>query len=110
MPVSSMFQGSHRGRDSGGGPNVHPPNIIAILLLVIPSLAGLAVALNLANPSPVIGGVLIGIVLMQSPKIAQQWERAIVLRLGRFQTMRGPGLFWVVPFIDRIPTWIDQRT
>jgi len=49
-------------------------------------------------------------VLMQSPKIAQQWERAIVLRLGRFTAMRGPGLFWVMPFIDRIPSWIDQRT
>ncbi len=57
-----------------------------------------------------IAGVLIGLVLLQSPKIAQQWERAIVLRLGRFEAMRGPGLFWVMPFIDRIPSWIDQRT
>jgi regulator of protease activity HflC (stomatin/prohibitin superfamily) len=111
MAINSMFAGSRRGRDSGGsGPNVHPPNIIGIVLLVIPILAGLVVALNMANPFPVIGGVLIGIVLMQSPKIAQQWERAIVLRLGRFHAMKGPGLFWVVPFIDRIPTWIDQRT
>ncbi|HEX7794918.1 MAG TPA: slipin family protein [Vicinamibacterales bacterium] len=111
MPVSSMFAGSRRGRDSGGsGLTVHPPNIVGIMLLVIPTLAGLVVSLNMANPVPVIVGVLIGIVLMQSPKIAQQWERAIVLRLGRFHTMKGPGLFWVVPFIDRIPTWIDQRT
>ncbi len=47
---------------------------------------------------------------MQSPKVAQQWERAIVLRLGRFSEMRGPGLFFVVPFIDAITAWIDQRT
>jgi regulator of protease activity HflC (stomatin/prohibitin superfamily) len=106
-----MFAGSRRGRDSGGsGPNVHPPNIVGIVLLVVPILAGLVVALNIANPSPVIGGLFIGLVLMQSPKIAQQWERAIILRLGRFHTMKGPGLFWVVPFIDRITTWIDQRT
>ena len=38
--------------------------------------------------------------LMQSPRIAQQWERAVVLRLGRFVGLRGPGLFWIVPFID----------
>src|SRR5262249_40746697 len=44
------------------------------------------------------------------PRIAQQWERAIVLRLGRFHSLRGPGLFWIVPLIDSITTWIDQRT
>jgi regulator of protease activity HflC (stomatin/prohibitin superfamily) len=47
---------------------------------------------------------------MQSPQIAQQWERAIVLRLGRFHSMQGPGLFWIVPFFDRVSSWIDQRT
>jgi regulator of protease activity HflC (stomatin/prohibitin superfamily) len=47
---------------------------------------------------------------MQSPQIAQQWERAVVLRLGRFIGLRGPGLFWIVPFIDRVNSWIDQRT
>jgi len=46
---------------------------------------------------------------MQSPKIAQQWERAIVLRLGRYRAMEGPGLFWIVPFVDTIASWIDQR-
>ena len=45
---------------------------------------------------------LAGLVLMQSPRIAQQWERAVVLRLGRFVGLRGPGLFWIVPFIERI--------
>jgi regulator of protease activity HflC (stomatin/prohibitin superfamily) len=54
--------------------------------------------------------VLIGVVLMQSPRVAQQWERAIVLRLGRFVGLRGPGLFWVVPFVDSVSSWIDQRT
>jgi regulator of protease activity HflC (stomatin/prohibitin superfamily) len=102
---------SIRRQDYGGsGSNVRPLNVVALLLLAIPIIAGLVVTLNTNNPLPVIGGVMIGIVLMQSPKIAQQWERAIILRLGRFQSMQGPGLFWVVPFFDRIPTWIDQRT
>ena len=47
---------------------------------------------------------------MQSPRIAQQWERAVVLRLGRFVGLRGPGLFWIVPFVDTVSSWIDQRT
>jgi len=91
-------------------PNMRPPNIVAITLLAISIIAGLLVTMATQNPIPVIAGILIGLVLLQSPKIAQQWERAIVLRLGRFQSMRGPGLFWVMPFIDRIPSWIDQRT
>jgi regulator of protease activity HflC (stomatin/prohibitin superfamily) len=54
--------------------------------------------------------MLVGIVVMQSPKIAQQWERGVVLRLGRFVGLRGPGLFWIVPFVDSVSSWIDQRT
>ena len=47
---------------------------------------------------------------MQSPRIAHQWERSVVLRLGRFVGLRGPGLFWVMPFVDRVSAWVDQRT
>ena len=54
--------------------------------------------------------LVIGFVLMQSPRIAQQWERAVVLKLGRFVGLRGPGLFWIVPFIERVSSHIDQRT
>jgi regulator of protease activity HflC (stomatin/prohibitin superfamily) len=107
--VPTLFAGSRR-REYGSGPNVRSPNVVGLALLAIPILAGLVVTLNTNNPFPVVGGLLVGIVLMQSPRIAQQWERAIILRLGRFQSMKGPGLFWIVPFVDRIPTWIDQRT
>ena len=44
-----------------------------------------------------------------SPKIAQQWERAVVLRLGNYTGLRGPGLFWIIPGIDQVTSWIDQR-
>ena len=44
-----------------------------------------------------------------SPRVAQQWERAVVLRLGRFVGLQGPGLFWIVPFIDVVARSIDQR-
>lgn len=54
--------------------------------------------------------VAAGLILMQAPKVAEQWERAVVLRLGRFVGLRGPGLFWIVPFVDRVSSWIDQRT
>jgi regulator of protease activity HflC (stomatin/prohibitin superfamily) len=44
-----------------------------------------------------------------SPRVAQQWERAVVLRLGRFVGLRGPGLFWILPFVDAVARSIDQR-
>ena len=52
----------------------------------------------------------VGLALMNAPQLAQQWERAVVLRFGRFVGLRGPGLFWILPFVDRVSTWIDQRT
>src|SRR5262245_36355750 len=104
-----MFGGGRR-RESGSGSNVRPPNVVAIAMLIVPIIVGLVVTISIKNPFPVLAGLLVGLVLMQSPKIAQQWERAIILRLGRYQAMKGPGLFWVMPFVDRIPSWIDQRT
>jgi SPFH domain / Band 7 family len=57
-----------------------------------------------------IGIAALGVVAAAAPRIARQWERAVVLRLGRFVGLRGPGLFWVVPFVDSISSWVDQRT
>jgi regulator of protease activity HflC (stomatin/prohibitin superfamily) len=85
-------------------------NVIAVLILLACTGLGVIGSIVTVNPFPFIVMVVIGIVLMQSPRIAQQWERAVVLRLGRFIGLQGPGLFWVVPFVDRITSWIDQRT
>jgi regulator of protease activity HflC (stomatin/prohibitin superfamily) len=57
----------------------------------------------------IIGGTLIGLYFMLALKIADQWEKAIVLRFGRFRGLQGPGLFWMVPIVDRISAWIDHR-
>jgi len=57
----------------------------------------------------IIGGSLIGVYLLFALKIADQWEKAIVLRFGRFRGLKGPGLFWIVPIVDRISAWIDHR-
>jgi len=48
-------------------------------------------------------------VLAAAIKIASQWERAVVLRLGRFRALRGPGLFLIVPIVDSVPYWLDLR-
>lgn len=51
----------------------------------------------------------VGLLILYSLKIANQWEKAVMLRLGKFNSLRGPGLFWIIPLIDTIPTWVDHR-
>ena len=84
-------------------------NFISTLILALG--AGLGVLGTAITASPVLlgVGVLLGLLFAQSPRVAQQWERGVVLRLGRYIGLRGPGIFWVVPFLDKVSTWIDQR-
>src|SRR3954470_22871224 len=49
------------------------------------------------------------VLLPLSLLMAQQWEKAVVLRFGKLHSIRGPGMFVVVPFVDTIAAWIDQR-
>jgi regulator of protease activity HflC (stomatin/prohibitin superfamily) len=85
-------------------------NVISLgVLLLSIGLAALT-GVQTQNPTWPIVILLAGFVLMQSPRVAKQWERGVVLRLGRFVGLRGPGLFWVVPFVDSVSSWIDQRT
>src|SRR5690242_3190265 len=55
------------------------------------------------------GLAIIALLIPQSIMIADQWERAIVLRLGKLTAIRGPGMFAIVPFIDTVASWLDQR-
>lgn len=52
---------------------------------------------------------LIGTYILFALKIASQWNKAVVLRLGKFHGLRGPGMFWIIPIVDSIASWIDHR-
>jgi regulator of protease activity HflC (stomatin/prohibitin superfamily) len=52
---------------------------------------------------------LLSVYILFALKVASQWEKAVVLRLGKFHALRGPGVFWIIPIIDSIPAWIDHR-
>jgi len=84
-------------------------NIVSIVIILVFIGVGIAVTVSQRNPAGVFLGIALGFVLAQSPKVAKQWERAVVLRLGKYVGLRGPGLFWVVPFIETVSSWIDQR-
>lgn len=86
-------------------------NVVAVGTFLLPLALGLGVTLLTADPFGVaaIVGFILGLLAAQSPKIARQWERAVVLRLGRYIGLRGPGLFWIFPFVDTVSSWVDQR-
>ena len=69
-----------------------------------------AAALAVAPVGWAIGvGAIVGLLLGTSIKIADQWEKAVVLRLGKYQGLKGPGPFMVIPIVDRVSYHIDQR-
>jgi regulator of protease activity HflC (stomatin/prohibitin superfamily) len=57
----------------------------------------------------VVAWTLIGTYILFALKVASQWEKVVVLRLGKFMKLAGPGPFWIIPIIDTTPTWIDHR-
>ena len=84
-------------------------NVIGALIFILLLGVGTASSAASKNPLGAIAGSVLGLLLGAAPRIANQWERAVVLRLGKYRGLRGPGLFWIVPFIDTIAAWIDQR-
>jgi regulator of protease activity HflC (stomatin/prohibitin superfamily) len=84
-------------------------NVVSVIIFLVIGGLGALVGFLLKSPPVIIAAVVLGLLAARSPQIAQQWERIVVLRLGRFVGLRGPGLFWIVPFIDTVPKRIDQR-
>ncbi|MDP4290320.1 MAG: slipin family protein [Bacteroidota bacterium] len=91
-------------------------NSFAVLIFFVIMLLGAAFAYLLYGAAPHVGYMwilcttfIIALIVSAAIKVADQWYRAVVLRLGRFHTLRGPGLFFIIPVIDSIPYWIDIR-
>lgn len=91
-------------------------NSFATFIFFVIFIIGLALAYSTVkisgNPAGIWIGIctfIIAILISSAIKIADQWDRAVVLRLGRFQSLRGPGLFFIIPIIDNIAYWIDIR-
>ena len=70
---------------------------------------GVWAAALLNTSKPLLAGFAIGLYLLFAVRVADQWERVAVLRLGRFIGLRGPGVFWIVPILDRLSRFVDQR-
>src|SRR3984885_5786578 len=78
-------------------------------LFVICLLAGAIVTVAIHHPAGIITGAVLGLYLMFSLKVVQQWEKVALLRLGKYVGLRGPGLFHIVPVIETLSPFVDQR-
>jgi len=85
-------------------------NPISISLIVIAVVAGFGLLqFQITHGSIAVALMLLLLILAASIRIADQWEKAVVLRMGKFQGLRGPGFFMIIPVIDRVDDYIDQR-
>jgi regulator of protease activity HflC (stomatin/prohibitin superfamily) len=95
--------------------NIHISGLAAFIAIVIFTVGSIAGPMlgdkygDLVVAIVLIVTYLIGFYILFAIKVARQWEKAIVLRLGRFHGLRGPGMFWIIPIVDTTSSWIDQR-
>ena len=82
---------------------------IGVALFVICMLAGGIGAVTLDKPWPIIVAAVVGLYLMFAIKVADQWEKIAVLRFGRYLGLRGPGMFHIIPIVDTLSRYVDQR-
>jgi regulator of protease activity HflC (stomatin/prohibitin superfamily) len=82
---------------------------IGVALFVICAAAGGALAASLTSPVPLVAGVLVGLYFLFAIRVADQWEKVAVLRLGKFVGLRGPGVFHIIPVVDSLSRYVDQR-
>ena len=82
---------------------------VAIALFAISVAIGLGLMVLVSSRAPLFGGLLIGLYFLFSVKVADQWEKVAVLRLGRYVGLRGPGIFHVIPIVDTLSRYVDQR-
>ncbi len=95
---------------AGSGVN-RPAIVLAVILLALAAYVAWLAYDNAATRGYFVAAVLalVALLVPQALLMANQWERAVVLRLGKLHAIRGPGLFVIIPFVDAVASWLDQR-
>jgi regulator of protease activity HflC (stomatin/prohibitin superfamily) len=84
-------------------------NQVALAVFVICLLGGFAVTRFTDSPIAMVTGAVVGTYFLFAIKVIDQWEKVAVLRFGRYRAMRGPGLVVIVPIVDTLSRYVDQR-
>jgi regulator of protease activity HflC (stomatin/prohibitin superfamily) len=84
-------------------------NNVGLLAFFVCFLCGVAASRWLASPWPMFAGIAVGVYFLLAIKVVDQWEKVAVLRFGKFSQLRGPGLFFMIPFFEELSRRVDQR-
>jgi regulator of protease activity HflC (stomatin/prohibitin superfamily) len=90
-------------------PENQPVSGIGAALCVLSIAAGVALTVLFDQPRFLAAAAFVGAYLLFSIKVAKQWEKTAVLRLGRYAGLRGPGVFHVIPIVETLTNYVDQR-
>ncbi|MGB8490712.1 MAG: slipin family protein [Bacteroidales bacterium] len=85
----------------------NPVSVTIVIILL--AISGGLYYLQIIGMPVLIGLIIISLLIGSAIKIADQWEKAIVLRMGKYSGLKGPGIFFIVPIIDQVGTFVDQR-
>jgi regulator of protease activity HflC (stomatin/prohibitin superfamily) len=84
-------------------------NGVAVTAFVFCLVAGALLSLTMHQPTPIVVGALVGLYLLFAIKVVRQWEKVALLRLGRYIGLRGPGIFHIIPVVETLSPFVDQR-
>jgi len=84
-------------------------NGVAVTAFVFCLVVGALLSVTMHQPAPIIVGALLGLYALFAIKVVQQWEKVALLRLGRYVGLRGPGIFHIIPVVETLSPFVDQR-
>ena len=84
-------------------------NGVAVTAFIFCLVVGALLGVTLRQPAPIIAGALLGLYLLFAIKVVRQWEKVALLRLGRYVGLRGPGIFHIIPVVETLSPFVDQR-
>jgi regulator of protease activity HflC (stomatin/prohibitin superfamily) len=89
--------------------NIEQPGGAAIAAFVLCLAAGAFTGTIMNRPAPIAVGGIVGVYFLFAIKVVRQWEKVALLRLGKYAGLRGPGLFLIIPVIETLSPYVDQR-
>lgn len=89
--------------------NIKGINQVSVLIAMIVLAAGAGAYYLTLQPAWLAAAVVAAALIVLGLQIANQWEKAIILRAGRYERLAGPGIFWLIPIVDQVAYWIDHR-
>jgi regulator of protease activity HflC (stomatin/prohibitin superfamily) len=84
-------------------------NGVAVTAFLVCLIAGFIISALTKNPTALVIGILFGLYLLNAIKIIRQWEKVALLRLGHYVGLRGPGIFFIIPVVETLSPYVDQR-